>query len=80
MSFATRHELPGTFGVVATAHWIASGAGLKFQEADRTASNYAVGMDLMPNVVEPHLNGPLVGMASIACVPPMYLSRPQMRR
>lgn len=80
MSFATRHELPRTFGAVATAHWIASGAGLKFQEADRTASNYAVGMDLMPNVVEPQLNGPLVDVTSITCVPPMYLSRPQMRR
>ncbi|GAA5070025.1 gamma-glutamyltransferase [Roseibacterium beibuensis] len=59
MTFTTRPELQGTFGMVATTHWLASSAGMKMLEAGGTAADAAVAAGFVLNVVEPHLNGPL---------------------
>ena len=65
MSFTTRPELKGTFGMAASTHWIASAVGMKLLEAGGTAADAAVGMAFVLNVVEPHLNGPLGDMPAI---------------
>ncbi len=59
MTFTTRPELQGTFGMVATTHWIASAVGMKLLEAGGTAADAATAAGLVLSVVEPHLNGPL---------------------
>ena len=43
MSFTTRPELQGTFGMAASTHWIASAVGMKLLEAGGTAADAAVG-------------------------------------
>ena len=58
MTFTTRPELHGTFGMVASTHWIASAVGMKMLEAGGNAFDAAVAMGFVLNVVEPHLNGP----------------------
>lgn len=65
MRFTTRPELSGTFGVTASTHWIASAVGMKLLESGGTASDAAVGMAFVLNVVEPHLNGPLGDMPAL---------------
>ena len=65
MSFTTRPELQGTFGMVASTHWIASAVGMKLLEAGGTAADAAAGMAFALNVVEPHLNGPLGEMPAL---------------
>lgn len=65
MKFTTRPELKGTFGMVASTHWIASAVGMKLLEQGGTASDSAVAMAFVLNVVEPHLNGPLGDMPAI---------------
>lgn len=65
MSFTTRPELQGTFGMATSTHWIASAVGMKLLEAGGTASDAAVGMAFVLNVVEPHLNGPLGDMPAL---------------
>ncbi|NND18376.1 MAG: gamma-glutamyltransferase family protein [Silicimonas sp.] len=65
MTFTTRPELLGTFGMVASTHWIASAVGMKLLEAGGTATDAAVGMAFVLNVVEPHLNGPLGEMPAL---------------
>jgi gamma-glutamyltranspeptidase/glutathione hydrolase len=56
--FTTRPELAGTFGMVASTHWLASAAGMALLEADGNAFDAAVATGLVLQVVEPHLNGP----------------------
>src|SRR5438477_3176085 len=56
--FTTRPELAGTFGMVASTHWLASAAGLAVLERDGNAFDAAVAAGLVLQVVEPHLNGP----------------------
>ena len=56
--FTTRPELAGTFGMVASTHWLASAAGMAVLEADGNAFDAAVATGLVLQVVEPHLNGP----------------------
>jgi gamma-glutamyltranspeptidase/glutathione hydrolase len=56
--FTTRPELKGTFGMVASTHWIASGAGMATLENGGNAFDAAVAAGLVLQVVEPHLNGP----------------------
>ena len=58
MSFTTRPEIRGTFGVVTTTHWIASAAGMGVLERGGNAFDAAVVAGLVLQVVEPHLNGP----------------------
>ena len=65
MTFTTRPEIKGTFGAVASTHWIASAVGMKLLEAGGTAVDSAAGTAFVLNVVEPHLNGPLGDMTAM---------------
>ena len=58
MSFTTRPELRGTFGMVASTHWLASAAGMSVLERGGNAFDAAVATGFTLQVVEPHLNGP----------------------
>ena len=58
MTFTTRPELRGTFGMVASTHWLASAAGMSVLERGGNAFDAAVATGLTLQVVEPHLNGP----------------------
>jgi gamma-glutamyltranspeptidase / glutathione hydrolase len=57
-SFTTRPQLAGTFGMVASTHWLASAAGMAALESGGNAFDAAVSAGLVLQVVEPHLNGP----------------------
>jgi gamma-glutamyltranspeptidase / glutathione hydrolase len=57
-TFTTRPQLAGTFGMVASTHWLASAAGLAVLEKGGNAFDAAVAAGLVLQVVEPHLNGP----------------------
>ena len=56
--FTTRPELRGTFGMVASTHWLASAAGMSMLERGGNAFDAAVAAGFVLQVVEPHLNGP----------------------
>jgi gamma-glutamyltranspeptidase/glutathione hydrolase len=58
VSFTTRPELRGTFGMVASTHWLASAAGMAVLEQGGNAFDAAVAAGFTLQVVEPHLNGP----------------------
>src|ERR1700719_2150481 len=55
--FTTRPELAGTFGMVASTHWLASAAGMGVVESGGNAFDAAVAAGLVLQVTEPHLNG-----------------------
>ncbi len=55
--FTTRPEIEGTFGVVATTHWIATAVGMGVLERGGNAFDAAVATAFTLQVVEPHLNG-----------------------
>jgi gamma-glutamyltranspeptidase/glutathione hydrolase len=56
--FSTRPEILGTFGVVASTHWLASGVGMAVLERGGNAFDAAAAAGFTLQVVEPHLNGP----------------------
>jgi gamma-glutamyltranspeptidase/glutathione hydrolase len=56
--FTTRPEIEGTFGVVASTHWIATAVGMGMLERGGNAFDAAVATAFTLQVVEPHLNGP----------------------
>ena len=58
MAFTTRPELRGTFGMVASTHWLASAVGMSVLERGGNAFDAAVAAGFTLQVVEPHLNGP----------------------
>jgi gamma-glutamyltranspeptidase/glutathione hydrolase len=58
MSFTTRPEIQGTFGVVASTHWLASASGVAARECGGNAFDAAAAAGFVLQVVEPHLNGP----------------------
>jgi gamma-glutamyltranspeptidase/glutathione hydrolase len=54
----TRPTLRGTFGMVASTHWLASQSAMAELEAGGNAFDAAVAGAFVLHVVEPHLNGP----------------------
>jgi gamma-glutamyltranspeptidase / glutathione hydrolase len=56
--FTTRPEIAGTFGVVASTHWIASQVGMAVLERGGNAFDAAAATASTLQVAEPHLNGP----------------------
>lgn len=67
-SFTTRPDIRGTFGAVASTHWIASAAGMGVLERGGNAFDAAVATALVLQVVEPHLNGPAGDMPALVHV------------
>ncbi len=58
-AFTTRPEIRGTFGAVASTHWLASAVGMSMLEKGGNAFDAAAAAGFALQVVEPHLNGPL---------------------
>jgi gamma-glutamyltranspeptidase / glutathione hydrolase len=56
--FTTRPEIEGTFGVVASTHWIATAIGMATLEKGGNAFDAGIATAFTLQVVEPHLNGP----------------------
>ena len=57
-TFTTRPEIAGTFGAVASTHWLASASGMATLEKGGNAFDAAVATGFVLQIVEPHLNGP----------------------
>ncbi len=58
MLSATRPELTGSFGMVASTHWLATAVGQSVLERGGNAFDAAAAAGFVLQVVEPHLNGP----------------------
>ena len=54
----TRPELKGTFGMVASTHWLGTAAGMSILEKGGNAFDSAVATGLTLQVVEPSMAGP----------------------
>lgn len=54
---AVRPEIRGTFGAVASTHWVASHVGMAMMERGGNAADAAVAAGFTLQVVEPHQNG-----------------------
>src|SRR5262249_41864442 len=65
--FTTRPEIEGTFGVVASTHWIATAVGMGPLGKGGNACDAAVATAFTLQVVEPHLNGPGGDVPVIVC-------------
>src|SRR5579863_7449536 len=67
--FTTRPELAGTFGMVASTHWLATAAGMATLEKGGNAFDAAAAAGFVLQVVEPHQNGlggevPVIGYSA----------------
>lgn len=69
MAFTTRPELRGTFGAVATTHWLASATGMGVLERGGNAFDAAVAAGFVLQVGEPHLTGPGGEAPILGCRP-----------
>jgi len=58
LRFTTRPEIRGTFGAVASTHWIGTAVGMSILERGGNAFDAAVATGFALQIVEPHLNGP----------------------
>jgi len=58
LPFTTRPELAGTFGMIASTHYLATAAGMAILEHGGNAFDAAAAAAFTLHVVEPHLNGP----------------------
>ncbi|MBB5122627.1 gamma-glutamyltransferase [Streptomyces eurocidicus] len=56
--FTTRPTLQGTFGMVASTHWLASQSAMAVLESGGNAFDAAVAAGFVLQVVEPHMSGP----------------------
>ena len=56
--FTTRPEIAGTFGVVASTHWLATAVGMAVLERGGNAFDAAAATAFTLQIAEPHLNGP----------------------
>jgi gamma-glutamyltranspeptidase/glutathione hydrolase len=54
----TRPTLQGTFGMVSSTHWLASGSAMAVLESGGNAFDAAVAAAFVLHVVEPHMSGP----------------------
>ncbi|MFE6971766.1 gamma-glutamyltransferase family protein [Isoptericola sp. NPDC057653] len=61
----TRPDLRGTFGMVASTHWLASASAQSVLERGGNAFDAAVAGAFVLHVVEPHLNGPGGDMTAV---------------
>ncbi len=75
-AFTTRPEIRGTFGAVASTHWIASAAGFGILEKGGNAFDAAAATGFVLQIVEPHLNGP--GGEAPIIVHPAGADRPRV--
>src|SRR5437868_6828647 len=57
-TFTTRPDIRGTFGAVATTHWLATQTGMAVLERGGNAFDAAAAAGFALQIVEPHLNGP----------------------
>ncbi len=73
-NFTTRPEIAGTFGVVASTHWIASQVGMAVLEKGGNAFDAAVAAGFVLQVVEPHMNG--LGGDAVILIKPAHDQRP----
>src|SRR6185312_4710640 len=58
MLTSTRPELAGSFGMVASTHWLATQTGMTVLERGGNAFDAAVAAGFVLQVAEPHMNGP----------------------
>ncbi len=74
--FTTRPEIAGSFGVVASTHWLASQVGMGVLEKGGNAFDAAVAAGFMLQVVEPHMNG--MGGDAVMLVHPVGEAMPRL--
>ncbi|RWZ64459.1 transferase [Labedella populi] len=67
-AFTTRPTLRGSFGMVASTHWLATASGQAVLERGGNAADAAVAAGFVLHLVEPHLNGPGGDMNAIVAV------------
>src|SRR4051794_5182261 len=64
-TFTTRPDIRGTFGAVATTHWLATQTGMAVLERGGNAFDAAVAAGFVLQIVGPHLHGPGGGVPAI---------------